>query len=100
MEVTAYCDNLAVELTGWKGKVQEIVTRLDHMATGDKIKVVPHVNELHALVEELDDRIDRLKRECPTEWEPDRIELESRVAHMKSIWEDVWQDVSPADAGG
>ena len=100
MDVQSYCDGLSVELTGWKGKVNEIVQRLDGMPSGDKTKVVPQVNELHALIEELDDRIERLKRECPTEWEPDRIELESKVQHIKTTWEDVWQNVSPGDIGG
>jgi predicted nuclease with TOPRIM domain len=100
MDVNAYCDGLTVELNGWKAKVGDIVQRLDKMPSGDKEKVVPQVNELHALIEELDDRVERLKRECPTEWEPDKIELESKVERIQTAWEDVWQNVSPADFGG
>ena len=52
------------------------------------------------LIEELDDRIDRLKRECPIEWQPAKIELESKVSRLKTKWEKVWQNISPGDFGG
>ena len=100
MDVNSYCDNLSVELGGWKEKVGQIAQRLDRMPSGDKEKVVPQVNELHALIEELDDRIGRLRRECPAEWQPDKIELDTKVERIKSTYEDVWQNVSGADVGG
>jgi hypothetical protein len=75
MDVKSYCDSLSIELTGWKAKVYDIVRKLDKMSSGDKEKVIPEVNELHMIIEELDDRIDLLEKECPTEWEPERIEL-------------------------
>ena len=100
MDLNSYCDSLSVELTGWKEKVDNIVSKLDKMASGDKEKVVPHVNELHGLIEELNDRIERLKKECPTEWSPDKIELDSKLSRITNIWESVWQNVSGADVGG
>jgi predicted nuclease with TOPRIM domain len=100
MEVKSYCDSLVIELTGWKAKVYDIVRKLDKISSGDKQKVVPQVAELHMIIEELDDRIDRLKRECPIEWHPEKIELESKVAKLKEKWEAVWQNVSPGDFGG
>lgn len=93
MDVKSYCDNLAIELTGWKAKVYDIVRKLDKMPSGDKEKVVPEVNELHMIIEELDDRVDRLKAECPVQWEPDRLELERRTTQLKNIWWKVAQSV-------
>lgn len=63
------------------------------MPSGLKEKVFPQINDIYVIVEELDDRIERLKRECPIQWEPDKIEL-------KTKWEDVWKNVSPGDIGG
>ena len=100
MDVKSYCDNLTIELTGWKAKIYDIVRKLDKMPSGDKEKVVPQVNELHALIEEIDDRISRLKNQCPADWSPDKIELDSRITKITNIWEDVWQNVSGADVGG
>ena len=100
MDVTSYCENVSKELTGWKAKVDGIVKQLDKMPSGDKEKVVPQVNELHALMDEIDDRIARLKRECPTEWSPDKIELDSKISRIINIYEEVWPNVSGADVGG
>ena len=100
MDVTSYCENVSKELTGWKAKVDGIVKKLDKMPSGDKEKVVPQVNELHALMDEIDDRIARLKRECPAEWSPDKIELDSKISRIINIYEEVWPNVSGADVGG
>ncbi|MCJ7807554.1 MAG: hypothetical protein MUP73_02380 [Dehalococcoidia bacterium] len=100
MDVTSYCENVSKELTGWKAKVDGIVKKLDKMPSGDKEKVVPQVNELHALMDEIDDRIARLKRECPAEWSPDKIELDSKISRIANIYEEVWPNVSDADVGG
>lgn len=100
MEVQAYCFGLQAELTGWKAKVYDVVRKFDRRSTGDKDKVAHEIRDLHMIIEELTDRIERLQRECPTQWEPDKIELESRFTVLKNKWEDVWEDVSPGDIGG
>jgi len=83
--------------TGWQAKIYDIVREVDKMSFGDKGKILGPVSELHALIEELNDRIDR---ECPTEWSPDKIELDNKIAEITNIWEDAWQNVSGADVGG
>jgi predicted nuclease with TOPRIM domain len=100
MDVKDYCAGLQSELTGWKAKVYDVVRKIDKMPSGDKEKMFPHVNELHMIIEEFTDRIDRLNTECPTQWEPDKIEIEGKVAQFETKWEDVWKNVSPADVGG
>ena len=100
MELQNYCDNMSNELNAWRNKVSDVVRRFDQSSCGDKAKVVPQVNELHMIIEELDDRISKLRTECPTEWEPEKFEFEGRIAHMKKSWEGVWQDISPAEFGG
>ena len=45
MDIKDYCSGVQSELTGWKAKIYDVVRRLDKMSTGDKIKVVPHVND-------------------------------------------------------
>jgi predicted nuclease with TOPRIM domain len=100
MDVKDYCSSLAIELNGWKAKMYDVVRKLDKVSSGDKQKVVPMVNELHMILEELDDRVARLRKECPAQWEPDKIDIENKVQTMKIKWEDVWKSVSPGDIGG
>jgi len=101
MDVTSYCENVNKELTEWKAKVEDIVKKLDKMPSGsDKEKYVPQVNELHSLIDDIDDRIARLKRECPSQWSPDKVELDSRISQIADIYDEVWPDVADADIGG
>jgi len=43
---------------------------LEKVPSGHKEKVFPQINDIYVIVEELDDRIERLKKECPIQWEP------------------------------
>ncbi len=97
MELQTYCDNLVAELDGWQAKFEGIVGKFDEASCGDKAKLVPQVNELHMLKEELEERIKRLKTECPTDWEAERFELEGKFSGIKTGWEDVLSNISPRD---
>ncbi len=98
VEVLDYCDNLTEELTRWKAKMYDIIRKFDSMPTGQKEKVINEVNELHIFIEELTDRIERLKRECPTHWDPK--EIDEKVDDLRIKLDDVWDTVSPSDIGG
>ena len=100
MDVNSYCENLTKELGGWKQKVEVIVDRVDKLSSGDKGKVLDQVNDLHSLIEQLEDRIERLKNECPAEWSPDKIELDSKLTEITNICKECWESVSGADVGG
>ena len=100
MDLRSYCDNVQTELTGWKAKVYDIVRKFDKLHSVDKEKVVPMVQDLHMIVEELSDRIDRLEKECPTEWEPEKIEIQGKIGELKTTWEGAWKNVAPGDFGG
>ena len=70
------CDDLLTELGGWKTKFNDVVARIDKVSSGDKEKIIDQVRDLHMFAEELDNRIDGLRTECPTGWDPSRIEME------------------------
>jgi predicted nuclease with TOPRIM domain len=100
MDAKDYCGSLVTELSGWKAKMYDVTRKLDKVSSGDKEKVVPMVNELHMILEELDDRVERLKTDCPTQWEPDKIDLEGKFHALETKWEEAWKNVSPGDIGG
>ena len=75
-----YCDNLVTELSAWKAKVNDVVGRIDKFSSGDKEKLLDQVRDLHMFLEELDERIDGLRVECPTDWEPGQIEIEAKLS--------------------
>ncbi|MBP1727232.1 MAG: hypothetical protein H6Q51_2530 [Deltaproteobacteria bacterium] len=111
MELQDYCRNVHIELSGWKAKMYDIVRRLDKLPTGDKAKVVDQVNDLHIIVEELEDRLyiiveeleDRLfslEKECPTEWSPVRTEIQNKLQALGYKWEEAWKAYPGGFYGG
>ena len=100
MELQDYCQNVQEELTGWKAKVYDVMYRLDKVDTGDKGKIVSQVNDLHIIVQELSDRIAQLERECPTEWQPARDEIQNKLQALGYKWKEAWQGASGGNVGG
>jgi hypothetical protein len=72
METHAYCDNIMAELSGWKSKIDNVVSKFDHASSNDKKRVLNEVNELHKISEEFDYRIEGLKRECAGGFKPEK----------------------------
>ena len=99
-DVQNYCDNVVAELSVWKAKIYDVVRKIDKLSSGDKAKVGDQVNDLHMFIEELENRIDRLRRECPMDWKPDQIEMESKFDHLKGKYNDIHANFSPGDIGG
>jgi hypothetical protein len=100
MELPQYCDNFAEELAGWRAKFEEVTRRFDKVPTGDKSNVYPHVNELHMILEEFEDRIRQLKASCAAGGEMEKFEFQEKFTGFKPENRDVWQNVSPGDIGG
>jgi hypothetical protein len=99
-DVQNYCDNVVTELSVWKAKIYDVVRRIDKASSGDKAKLGNQVNDLHMFIEELENRIDRLRRECPTDWKSDQIEMETKFTEVRATLDDVWKGISGGDIGG
>jgi hypothetical protein len=99
-DVHSYCDNVVTELSAWKAKAYDVVRRFDKLSSGDKAKLSDQVNDLHIYIEELENRIARLRKECPTDWKADHIEMETKFGHLKGAFNDINANFSPGDIGG
>ena len=59
-----YCSNLAEELEYWSTRLHELSNKLDRVGSIDKYKVLPHIEELHILMTEVDDRLCEMMTSC------------------------------------
>jgi len=80
----------------WKAKMYDITRRLDKMGTAEKEKVLSQVEDMHILVTEMGDRIDKLNRECPSEWSPDKTAIDSAHADMRSKYDNTMEFIGQA----
>ena len=88
MHVRDYCDNVSAELMGWKVKMYDVMRKLEKVPSGDKEKVQPYLNDIHMILESLDDRIAQLRTECPTEWDPQKKEVDEVLGKIQVRWDE------------
>jgi len=100
MEVMDYCRNMEIELTAWKAKMFDVMSKIDKLPSGDKNKVLPQVGELKMIVSDLDDRISKLKTECPTEWSPIKDDVEGNIDTLRGKYDQVMEVMSMGYFGG
>lgn len=96
MEVKDYCNSMASELTAWKAKLFDIVAQTDKLGTQDKEKVWEYFMEMKILVQDLEDKIDNLRTECPSEWSPHKKEIEDAHVDMRSKYQDTLEYIGKA----
>lgn len=90
MDIKNYCESVGIELTGWKAKLYDTIRKAESLRGADKSKVAPMVQELNSIVDELNDRLARLNRECPAEWSSDKAAIEEKMSRMRGRWKEVW----------
>lgn len=79
-----YCRTMDMELTGWKAKLYDVISKIDRLPTGDKQRMYEDVNALHIIMAELDEKIDQLRTNCPIDWKPEKEKIASKLADLGS----------------
>ncbi|MFO7559464.1 MAG: hypothetical protein R6X10_11595 [Desulfobacterales bacterium] len=96
MDVMDYCSNVSIELTAWKAKLYDMMRKIDKLSSGEKEKMLGNIGDLHNIVTELEDRISSLKTECPTEWSPQKKEIDDAHVDMRSKYEETMEAIGKA----
>jgi hypothetical protein len=99
MDVKDYCASVGSELTGWKAKLYDVIRRAEKLSGSDKENVEPMVAELKDMVDDLDDRIAALARECPTEWGEERSDIDGKMSQVTHKWKEVWGAMGEEEYG-
>ena len=96
MKVKDYCSSMEIELTAWKAKLYDMIRKIDKLSSGDKEKMLGNIGDLHNIVTELEDRIHELKNECPTEWSPQKKQIDEAHVDMRSKYEETMEYIGKA----
>lgn len=100
MEIKDYCKNMDMELTLWKAKLYDVMNKMDKLPTGRKQRMYEEVNGLHILMTELDDRVEALRKECPTEWGLAHSGITSKFEELGIKYNDTSKELFDYDFGG
>lgn len=100
MDVKNYCANMEMELTSWKAKLYDVIKKIDQMPTGNKQRLLPHIEGFHMLMSELDERIVQLRTECPSEWSPVQKEIQVKLETLEKQFKEAKGVMHDYDFGG
>ncbi|MDY6791102.1 MAG: hypothetical protein SWH54_07530 [Thermodesulfobacteriota bacterium] len=100
MNINDYCKGLEQELTVWKARLFDLQHKLDKLPSADKQRVLSNVEDLRMLVVDLDDRTERLRTECPTEWGAERGEIDNAYKVIGVKYEDAIDVIGAGNFGG
>ena len=64
MKSLDYCCELDRELSSWRNRLHEVSEKFDYEPSINKYILQPHIEGIHILEAELDDRLDEVRREC------------------------------------
>ena len=96
MDVKDYCKGMETEMTAWKAKLYDVMRKVDLLGSAEKEKILPNVEDLHMFLEEMTDRIEKLKTECPSDWSPDKKEIEEGSIDMRGKYEETMEYIGKA----
>ena len=99
MDVKSYCNSVGIELIGWKAKLYDVIRKSDSLSNSDKQKVGPMLEELHAIVDDLNDRLEYLDKECPQDWSSDEVAIDDKITDMRGKWKEVYGALGEAEYG-
>ena len=87
MKARNCCKTMEAEVTAWKANVYDIARKMEELPGGEKDKILPHIEDLHILIAEMDDRIEQIRENCTPETGIDdiRTERENFDKHLASL---------------
>jgi hypothetical protein len=84
MDVKDYCKYVSAELIVWKAKLYDVMIKMDKLPTSDKQRMFEEVNGLHIVMDELEERVEKLRTECPLVWKPEQETIQDRLENLSS----------------
>ena len=96
MDVNDYCKGVEQELTAWKAKLYDANQKLNKLSGYERDKILDNLGDLNIIVTEMEDRIDQLRNECPTEWSPVKAEMDDAHVNMRSKYEETMELIGKA----
>ena len=96
MDVRDYCKGIEMEMTAWKAKLYDVMRKVDKLGSAEKEKVLPNIEDLHMFLEEMSERVEKLKTECPSDWSPMKKEIEDSSINMRGKYEETMDYIGKA----
>lgn len=100
MEVKDYCKYVDIELTMWKAKLYDVMSKIEKLSSGNKQRMLEDVNGLNIIMAELEERIEKLRTECPITWKPEQEIIKGKFTEIADKYKEATGVHFDYDFGG
>ena len=105
MKARNCCKTMEMELTAWKAIIYDIARKIEKLPGGAKDKILPNIEDIHMMIEDMDVRIDDIRDKCTPETgiddiQSERKEFDESMAQARVKVEDAMQYLGAGNFGG
>jgi predicted nuclease with TOPRIM domain len=93
MDVQDFCKGMEQEMTAWKAKLYDMNERVDKMGSKEKEHMLGAIGDLKIALTEMEERVEQLKRECPSDWSPMKKEIEDAHVNMRDKYNETLDQI-------
>lgn len=90
MDANYFCGTMQSELTYLKARVYDIMRALEKTKDEKKKKLAAQFTDLNALIDQLTGMINKLAKECPTDWSKEKQDIDKirhELVEKVNIWD-------------
>ena len=88
MDAQDFCSSMEIELTAWKAKLFDSICKADRLGSADKEKAMASINDIKIIVADMESKIQELKTECPSEWSPQKKDIDDGTVDLRSKYDE------------
>lgn len=96
MDVQDFCKSMEAEMTMWKAKLYDVMRKVDNLGSAEKEKVLQNIEDLHIYLQEMSDRAESLKTECPSDWSPVKQDIDQGTVDLRGKYEETMDYIGKA----
>jgi hypothetical protein len=96
MDVKDFCSGMEMELTAWKAKMYEAMRKIEKLGSAEREKVLMNIQDLNMIMDDMAQRVEQLRTECPSDWSPVKKEIEQGTVDMRGKYEETMEAIGKA----
>lgn len=100
MQLQDFCKQMENQAISFRESLGRIEAKLDSGGTEVKQKILPVVGDIKNLMTELEAQMERLEKECPSDWSEEKSRMEDLVGQIGSHVDQAWKELPGGEVGG
>jgi hypothetical protein len=96
MDIENFCTYMRDEMTSWKAKTYDLIRKVEKMPPDSDGNRAVSIDEMGAIIDKIEKTIGKLEKECPANWDAEKVELDHMICDMRERWSEA-SAASPDD---